>query len=596
VSIEGNEIGNPRQQVGRYTIFHQIAAGGMATVHLARFAGPAGFSRVVAVKHLHPHLCADPEFRAMFIDEARLVSRIRHPNVVPTLDVVVNDTEIFLVMEYIQGDALSSLRRAARQQQQDIPLAVCSAVIVGALQGLHAAHEARSESGELLDLVHRDVSPPNILVGVDGVPLVLDFGVAKAMQAHHETRPGMVKGKSSYMSPEQIRGEPVTRAADIFAAAVVLWELLTTRRLFSGTNEHERIYKVLQGAELTPPSTMAARIPAGLDEVVMRGLRPNPSERYRTALEMAEAIEQKIPPASQRVVGEWVARTASESLNRRAEFLRQIEISDIIVPALETGKPGRTTGRTTGSTTGRTGKTGRTSYPVTAETASHATVYAGVPVAAARARTKLPLWRDRRAVVGGAGAALLVAVTIVIASRGPTFSPPPSFATAPGGRPSVGTTVIMKSAFSPPPRPASAPATVPEGLVLAPAPPPPAPPLAPPAGPATPTLARGGQRAGEREGADGDGGHAVDNRRAPALAAKPAHDHNLVRRAVSSAARPPARARAPVAATTAAATVAEDPALLPRPTEVPRVPLAPTRDLKKRVPLVDDQPRVQILE
>ena len=290
--METIEAGAPLRQVGRYTIFDQIGAGGMATVHLARFSGPAGFSRVVAVKHLLPHLSFDAEFKALIVEEARTASRVRHPNVVPTLDVVVDEGDVYIVMEYVPGETLSFLRRAAKEARQDIPAAICSAVLVGALQGLHAAHEARTPSGELLDIVHRDVSPPNILVGSDGVPVVLDFGIAKTLQGKAETRSGRVKGKSSYMAPEQIRGEPITRAVDIFAAAVVLWELLTGRRLFFGATEQERMRKVLEGAEAMPPSLLVPRLPKGLDEVVLRGLRQNPRHRFKTALEMAEAIEK----------------------------------------------------------------------------------------------------------------------------------------------------------------------------------------------------------------------------------------------------------------------------------------------------------------
>jgi serine/threonine protein kinase len=325
------EAGVPLKQVGRYTIFDQIGAGGMATVHLARFAGPAGFSRVVAVKHLLPHLSLDTEFRALIVEEARTASRVRHPNVVPTLDVVVDDGDVYIVMEYVPGEALGFLRRAAKEARKDIPPAICSAIIVGVLQGLHAAHEARTPSGDPLGLVHRDISPPNIIVGSDGVPLVLDFGIARTLHGETETRSGRVKGKSSYMAPEQIRGEPVTRAVDIFATTVVLWELLTGRRLFFGGTEQERMRKVLEGAEAMPPSLLVPRLPKGLDDIVLRGLRQNPRHRFRTALDMAEAVEKVIVPASQRAVAKWIGQTAGESLRQRGELLKQVEISDLAI-------------------------------------------------------------------------------------------------------------------------------------------------------------------------------------------------------------------------------------------------------------------------
>jgi eukaryotic-like serine/threonine-protein kinase len=323
-----------KQQVGRYAIFDEIAAGGMATVHLARLAGPVGFSRVVAVKRLHPHLLDDQEFKAMFLDEARLAARIRHPNVVPTLDVLVHDKELILVMEYVHGESLLALTRAARQRKAPIPLSVAVAVMVSVLHGLHAAHEARDEKGEPLGIVHRDISPHNILAGADGMVRVLDFGVAKALQgrttAQSDTAlpPGTVKGKFSYMAPETLRGEPATRQADIFSAAIVFWELVTGHKLFGAPTEQERILKVLKG-NIPPPSALVPGLPLVVDRIALRGLSPNPLDRYETADEMAAELENMLSPASQRVVGEWVHKLASEALEGRAELLQQIEVSNI---------------------------------------------------------------------------------------------------------------------------------------------------------------------------------------------------------------------------------------------------------------------------
>jgi serine/threonine-protein kinase len=316
------------QQIGRYAIFDEIASGGMATVHLARLAGPLGFSRVVAAKRLHPHLLDDDDFKQMFLEEARLAARIRHPNVVPTLDVLVSDREIILVMEYIHGESLSALHRAAREKQVPVPLPIAAAILVSALHGLHAAHEATSETGQPLHIVHRDVSPQNVLVGPDGAVRLLDFGVAKAMQARLETRPGTIKGKFSYMAPEVLRGEALTRQADIFAAAVVFWELVTGRKLFGGANEHERMLKIMAG-NYPAPSTFVHDLPGVVDRIVMKALQPDAQMRYRTALEMAVEVEMHLAPASQRVVGEWVKTLAGKSLDERAELLQQIEVSHI---------------------------------------------------------------------------------------------------------------------------------------------------------------------------------------------------------------------------------------------------------------------------
>jgi serine/threonine-protein kinase len=323
-----------KQQVGRYAIFDEIAAGGMATVHLARLAGPVGFSRVVAVKRLHPHLLDDQDFKAMFLDEARLAARIRHPNVVPTLDVLVHDKELILVMEYVHGESLLALTRSARQQKTPIPLSVSVAIMVSVLHGLHAAHEALDEKGQPLGIVHRDISPHNILAGVDGMVRVLDFGVAKALQGRTAAQPdsalppGTVKGKFSYMAPETLRGEPTTRQADLFSASVVFWELVTGHKLFGAPTEQERILKVLKG-NIPPPSAIVPGLPLVVDKIVLRGLSPNPLDRYETADEMAAELENMLSPASQRVVGEWVTKLAHEALERRSELLQQIEVSNI---------------------------------------------------------------------------------------------------------------------------------------------------------------------------------------------------------------------------------------------------------------------------
>src|SRR5690349_1142721 len=181
--------------VGRYALFEEIACGGMAAVHVGRLVGPVGFSRTVAIKRLHPQYAKDPEFVTMFLDEARLCGRIRHPNVVPTLDVVATEGEIFIVMEYVAGEALSKLMKTAWQKNIPVPPRVAATILSSVLHGLHSAHQTKDEHGRELGIVHRDVSPQNILVGSDGTSRVLDFGVAKAAGRMQTTRDGQVKGK-----------------------------------------------------------------------------------------------------------------------------------------------------------------------------------------------------------------------------------------------------------------------------------------------------------------------------------------------------------------------------------------------------------------
>ncbi|MFO0550049.1 MAG: serine/threonine-protein kinase [Polyangiaceae bacterium] len=309
---------------GRYALSAEIAAGGMATVHLGRLLGPVGFSRTVAIKRLHPQYAKDPDFVAMFLDEARLAARVQHPNVVPTLDVVAQKGELFLVMEYIEGESLARLLRVARANQALIPPRIVGSIVSGALFGLHAAHEATSESGQRLGIIHRDVSPQNILVGVDGISRVLDFGVAKAAGRSQTTRDGQVKGKLAYMPPEQILGHEIDRRVDIYAAGVVAWESLTCRRLFDGENEGAILERILRG-EVLPPSRYAHGVSAAADAVVLRALSRDRDQRFATAWEMAVAIEETLGADSPRHVGAFVETYAHDSLARRAARLKQLE-------------------------------------------------------------------------------------------------------------------------------------------------------------------------------------------------------------------------------------------------------------------------------
>ncbi len=315
--------------VGRYTLYGPIATGGMATVHFGRLKGPVGFARTVAIKRLHAHLARDPELVAMFIDEARLAARIRHPNVVGTLDVVAASREVLLVMDYVEGESLSKLVQGP--PRQPVHPAIASAIFVNVLLGLHAAHEARSEHGEPLGIVHRDVSPQNILIGRDGIARVLDFGVAKASNRIAETADGNLKGKFSYMSPEQVLQRHVDRRTDIFAASSVLWETLTGRRLFTGDIPAAVVHEVVH-AEVAAPSLFAPGISPALDALVLRGLAKDPRARWATAHEMAIALEQAGPVASSLRVADWVTSVAGATLVARAQCVAEIESESSTAP------------------------------------------------------------------------------------------------------------------------------------------------------------------------------------------------------------------------------------------------------------------------
>ena len=299
----------------------------MATVHLAKLVGSAGFSRVVAAKRMHRDLLLDPEFKEMFLDEARLAARVSHPNVVPVLDVISHENELFIVMDYVHGAALHVLMRMAKDFNQPISVKVGCAIIAEALHGLHAAHEAHDEKGAPLDIVHRDVSPQNIIVGSDGVARVLDFGIAKAIYGYHQTNPGTLKGKLAYMAPEVIRGAEITRQADVFSTSVVFWEVLTGRRLFGDSNDEVRKLSILSG-NFPSAREVNPKVSAALDLVVRKALEVDTRFRYRTALEFDIDIERVISVASQRVVSEWVRRLAAGTLEQRAALIQEIESFD----------------------------------------------------------------------------------------------------------------------------------------------------------------------------------------------------------------------------------------------------------------------------
>jgi serine/threonine-protein kinase len=323
--LDVGQVGAPLPRVlGRYALYDEIASGGMAVVHFGHVAGAAGFSRPVAVKRLHPQFARDPEFVSMFLDEARVAARVQHPNVVSTVDVVALDGELFLVLEYVHGESLAGLMRACRERGERLPPAVVVAILSGALAGLHAAHQATDSDGRPLCVVHRDVSPHNILVGADGVTRVLDFGVAKATVRAQNTREGQLKGKLRYMAPEQLRGAEVTRTADVYSAGVVLWEALTGDRLFSADNDAALFGQVLEGV-MVPPSQRAPTLPRSIDAPVLRALSREPSLRFPTAREMAIGLETALAPASPHEVGAWVERLAGEALAHRSETLRRIE-------------------------------------------------------------------------------------------------------------------------------------------------------------------------------------------------------------------------------------------------------------------------------
>jgi hypothetical protein len=332
----------PTTIVGRYELTEQLAKGGIATVFLGRLHNVGG-ARLVAIKRLHTHLRADGDASTMFLDEARVGLRVRHPNVIHAVDLLVHEDEVLIVMEYVAGSSLSALLRRLTKRDEQIPPAIASRIVADVLHGLHGAHETCAEDGSSLGIVHRDVSPQNILVGTDGVARVLDFGVAKTLRQVHVTRHGEVKGKLTYMAPEQILAEPVTRAVDVFAAGIVLWEVLTGHRLFYGDNDIAVVRRILE-EPIPPPSSLNPALPLELDRLVLSALERNPRARFPTAEAMAVELERIIPPSPARDVAAWVRMIDEDALDMRARLVAQIEGRPLFEPEPETVSVRSTTG------------------------------------------------------------------------------------------------------------------------------------------------------------------------------------------------------------------------------------------------------------
>lgn len=339
-------------RIGRYELCFELASGGMASVHLARVAGNPGFEKLVALKRIHPHLAQEPDYVQMFLDEARIASRITHSNVCSVFDFGETDGEYFIAMEYLVGEPLSRVHRRvlADAEQRRSPLLPprMARVIAQACEGLHAAHELSDASGESLHVVHRDVSADNLFVTYDGATQVVDFGIAQAKQRVHSTGAGQIKGTFPYMAPEQMTAAVVDRRVDVWALGAVLWEMLTLRKLFLRDSDVDTMFAVLS-APVRPPSEYRDDVPEELDEIVLKALRRNPDERWQTTREMGTALrrylakqEELIGPAE---VADWMARLFPNGELRKRELMEiarssesDFESDPPVRPEVETGR------------------------------------------------------------------------------------------------------------------------------------------------------------------------------------------------------------------------------------------------------------------
>jgi serine/threonine-protein kinase len=275
--------------MGRYEIVATLAAGGMAEILLARLEGAEGFERPVVVKRILPQLARTRSYRDMFVDEARIAAAIRHPNVIDVHELIEHEGELFIVMEYLDGESVGSLMRRMWSRGRTLPRDMAAYIVAEACAGLHAAHELTDRDGHPRNLVHRDVSPHNVFVTYQGSIKLLDFGVAQASERITKTETGQVKGKFEYMSPEQCQSRPLDRRADVFALGVMLYELTTSRRLFKRPSLPATLDAICR-QQVVSPSQVDPAYPAALEKVCLRALARRPSDRHATALEMRREL------------------------------------------------------------------------------------------------------------------------------------------------------------------------------------------------------------------------------------------------------------------------------------------------------------------
>jgi serine/threonine protein kinase len=325
----------PGSTLDRYELLCPLAEGGMATVWLARMHGKRGFEKLVAIKTIKSELVDDPRFEEMFLDEARIASGIAHPNVAQIIDLGEKDGILYLVMEWVDGESLAKVRKFAAKARVRLPLGLALRVVADASAGLHAAHELKGSDGVPLGVVHRDVSPQNILISTAGAVKVIDFGIAKAQnRLGTRTRTGVVKGKVQYMAPEQARGDPHDRRVDVWALGVCLYELVTDRLPFDGDNPLE----VLSRITSTDPPPIEEVIPSSVREVISSALARYPEERFATAAAFRRAIENTLAQLGVSSSSEDVAAFLDAYMPHRAVERREI-VSEAL-RAAETRAPG----------------------------------------------------------------------------------------------------------------------------------------------------------------------------------------------------------------------------------------------------------------
>jgi eukaryotic-like serine/threonine-protein kinase len=429
--------------LGRYELLMPIASGGMATVWAARLKGTRGFQKTVAIKTMLPSMSEDPQFEEMFISEATLASYVHHPNVVEILELGEENGVLFLVMEWVDGEPLSVLMKAAAKKG-GIPLPIAIRIATQTCAGLHAAHELRNENGELLGLVHRDVSPQNVLVAYDGIVKVVDFGVAKAtaVASSANTSAGQIKGKAAYMSPEQARGGTIDRRTDVFAVGILLYQLTTGRHPFRAENDVATLYNICSEAPVFPPRRIVPTIPAALEAVIQQALAKDLTRRYATANDLYRALDRVMTAerASDDEVRAFVHGLLGDRQEKRSEALRAaLRLADdraagrAVLQSSAELTPGSGVSSIGLGSSGRLRAPGFESVPDRASTTGSAgTVMAGTVSQSGSISAQMqgkPVWR-KLPILGGVivgGAAIWGIMTVL---RPAVTTPEPSPATA----------------------------------------------------------------------------------------------------------------------------------------------------------------------
>jgi serine/threonine protein kinase len=313
------------RQFGRYLLLKKLATGGMAELFLGKQIGLEGFEKPVVLKRILPHLAENEDFITMFLDEARVAARLNHPRIVQIYDLGKEGDSYYIAMEYIRGQDLRKIIKRAQSLREPVPLGIAIRILVGVLEGLDHAHRQTDENGRPIHLVHRDVSPQNILVSYEGDVKLVDFGIAKASTQIYQTRAGILKGKYAYMSPEQAQGRPVDRRSDIFAAGILLYEVTTGRRLFRQPSEIETLRKVID-CVVEAPSLYDPNYPPDLEQEVLRALQKDPAERFQDAREMQLALERFVTRhgmlSSGARLAEYMQRVFAHEMEAATEELR----------------------------------------------------------------------------------------------------------------------------------------------------------------------------------------------------------------------------------------------------------------------------------